>query len=214
MIVFTGEYDFMRRDNLKWAARCKKLGKLLEFSDIPGSPHGLDGEHESSWVWDYFYNQKRVAMDIWCRGKKVYKLHYFPVYARGEPIRMLLTHAGVDYEDHVITFEDWSNWKEKMPNGVMPAIETTDGKKMDETCAILRSLGMKYGYYPTDPMKAWECDAIIDGYMDIIAKTFAPLLASETEKEGLIKELFEKIMPKFLGVCEQRLQGKTYLCGD
>jgi len=29
-----------------------------------------------------------------------YTLHYFPVYGRGEPVRMLLAHAGLDYIDH------------------------------------------------------------------------------------------------------------------
>ena len=35
------------------------------------------------------------------------KFHYFPVYGRGEPIRMLLDHAGVKFEDNKITFADW-----------------------------------------------------------------------------------------------------------
>jgi len=38
--IWTSEFDFLRRDNLKMAARGKAAGKLLDISDMPGSVHG------------------------------------------------------------------------------------------------------------------------------------------------------------------------------
>ena len=35
-------------------------------------------------------------------------------------------------------------------------------EKMNESCAILRYLGSKYGYTPIDPLNAWMSDVIID----------------------------------------------------
>lgn len=35
------------------------------------------------------------------------KLFYFGVYARGEPIRMVLTKAGVPFEDNRMTFDEF-----------------------------------------------------------------------------------------------------------
>ena len=70
---------------------------------------------------------------------------------RGEAIRMLLTHAGIPYTDNVIEFGSWKEVKLSMPNKQIPAIEFKDGDKVGQSHAILRFLGLKYGYYPEDP---------------------------------------------------------------
>jgi len=50
-------------------------------------------------------------------------LTYFGVYARAEPIRMLLNHARVDFEDRRISFEEWGALKSQMPAGQIPVWE-------------------------------------------------------------------------------------------
>ena len=40
-------------------------------------------------------------------AEKEYILHYFGVMVRGEPIRMLLSHSNVPFEDRRIKGEDW-----------------------------------------------------------------------------------------------------------
>jgi prostaglandin-H2 D-isomerase / glutathione transferase len=37
------------------------------------------------------------------------KLYYFPLFVRGEPIRMLLNHGKVQFEDVVVQPSDWFN---------------------------------------------------------------------------------------------------------
>jgi len=51
-----------------------------------------------------------------------YKLHYFPFYGRAEPLRMMLTHAGADWDEAEYTFDQWPKYKESMPNGQMPCL--------------------------------------------------------------------------------------------
>ncbi|KHJ91586.1 glutathione S-transferase protein [Oesophagostomum dentatum] len=43
--------------------------------------------------------------------KHSYKLHYFDVRGRGEPIRLILEYYGVNYEDNRIPQEDWPSVK-------------------------------------------------------------------------------------------------------
>lgn len=38
--VFTSEFDFLRRDNEKFADRLKKVGRLVDVSLMPGVMHG------------------------------------------------------------------------------------------------------------------------------------------------------------------------------
>ena len=70
---------------------------------------------------------------------------------------------------------------------------------LGQSNAILRLLGMKHGYYPTDPMEAYKCDSLIDGYMDVLGKIYKPhFKADGPEKDEAIKEIFEKLIPGFV----------------
>jgi hypothetical protein len=58
------------------------------------------------------------------------KLYYFDIYARAEPLRMLLWHAKVEYEDVRIPFslEDFPKWRDEHPEvklefGQIPVLE-------------------------------------------------------------------------------------------
>ena len=40
-----------------------------------------------------------------------YKLLYFNIGGRGEVLRVVLRHAGVEFEDKIITFDEWPQYK-------------------------------------------------------------------------------------------------------
>merc|ERR1712127_896049 len=93
-----------------------------------------------------------------------YTFHYFGLNARGDPIRALLNHAGDQFEDKRYTFDNWPAAKPSMPNQQVPCLELPDGKKLGQSNAILRFVGMKHGYYPTDLVEAHKADELCDGY--------------------------------------------------
>ena len=82
----------------------------------------------------------------------------------------MLNHAKVDFEDKRITFEEWPALKPTMAGGSLPNIEYSDGTKIGATNAIMRMFGAKYGYYPEDPMKAYQNDFLTDMYYDYFDK--------------------------------------------
>ena len=69
-------------------------------------------------------------------------LYYFDLYGRGEPIRMLLNHAKVEFEDKRITNEEFAELRENgtLPSGQVPLWED-EGRFVNQTAAIMRLLG-------------------------------------------------------------------------
>ena len=98
-----------------------------------------------------------------------FKVHYFPSYGRAEPIRMLLAHAKVDFENAHYTHETLRAAKETgiLEFGQMPVLEV-DGKFYSQSQAILRLLGKQHGYYPANAYEAWRVDSTCDSIVDIM----------------------------------------------
>ena len=114
------------------------------------------------------------------------KLYYFDLYAKAEPIRLLLNHAKADYEDIRVTGDAWKELKantDKCKFGQVPLLEI-GGKMYAQQAAIIRYLGSKFGYYPEDVEERFRADEIVDLVNDavtpIVKNHFSPL--SDEEK--------------------------------
>eukprot|EP00351_Strombidinopsis_sp_SopsisLIS2011_P003679 CAMPEP_0116876892 /NCGR_PEP_ID=MMETSP0463-20121206/8750_1 /TAXON_ID=181622 /ORGANISM="Strombidinopsis sp, Strain SopsisLIS2011" /LENGTH=202 /DNA_ID=CAMNT_0004523783 /DNA_START=28 /DNA_END=636 /DNA_ORIENTATION=- len=145
------------------------------------------------------------------------KLYYFDLYGRAEAIRMILTHAKVEFEDVRLNKEQFGEMvaSGKLEFNQVPAFEMEDGKVLTQGVSILRYLGAKHGYYPTDALKAWEADSMIDAMSDFnntMRKImFAP---NEEAKAAAQKEFAEVHAPTFFTRAEKRLAGQKYFGGD
>jgi glutathione S-transferase len=95
------------------------------------------------------------------------KLTYFGLAGRGDPIRLALAHAGVDFTDNRIGFPDWGPIKPTTPFGQLPILELDDGTVISQMKAILRLIGKDTGLYPEDPVAAARVDELMDAFDDI-----------------------------------------------
>ena len=94
-----------------------------------------------------------------------YRIWYFQMYGRGEPMRLLLTHAGIPWEDMTVTNPEWGMLKPMAPGNSLPLVEMQNGSmKGGATRATMRFFSLTYGYYPEDPMQAQQCDMIVDAF--------------------------------------------------
>jgi glutathione S-transferase len=147
------------------------------------------------------------------------KLYYFDIHARAEPIRLLLNHAKIDFEDVRLTQEDFAKFKSegKFEFGQVPALER-DGKVFTQSNAIMRLLGKENGFYPEDPTQAWRVDSTLDAIDDLGASMLKAKFCPDADKQKeLFAELKTKTIPKFLGVIEKRLTEnttRTHVVGD
>lgn len=66
-------------------------------------------------------------------------LLYFPLRARGEPIRFLLAYTGLPYANETVNFVDWPSLKPTFPGGTVPQWRATGADVlMPETGDIMR----------------------------------------------------------------------------
>jgi len=130
-----------------------------------------------------------------------YKVTYFNVKALGEPIRMLLSYLGEDFEDIRINGEDWPKLKDQTPFGKLPLLEE-DGKVLHQSAAVSRYLGKKAGLAGKNDWEAYLIDMTVDTFNDFryeIAKYYKEedQVLKEKKKEMLLKETIPYYMKKF-----------------
>ena len=146
------------------------------------------------------------------------KLHYFDIYARAEPIRFLLSHAKVEYEDVLVPGWDLSELRAqgKLEFNQVPVLEK-DGKFLSQSWAILRYLGRTYGYYPeSSPETAYTIDSTIDAIEDFLTAFFRFNFEPNADKKAVYKENLLKMVPIWVAAIEKRLEKSTgkYIAGD
>ena len=72
-------------------------------------------------------------------------LHYFPLRARAEPLKMILGHCKISYVDRQVPFAEWGAWKASgsVPPGKtggvqLPVLELEDGTLLPESLDIAK----------------------------------------------------------------------------
>ena len=75
------------------------------------------------------------------------KLSYFPLKARCFPALLALEVGGVDYQAEVVQFADWGGMKASgvCPFGYLPLLTLADGTTVNETNAVLMTVGQLAG---------------------------------------------------------------------
>lgn len=144
------------------------------------------------------------------------RLTYFDIDGgRAEPIRIVMHAAGVDFDDHRISFEEFHRMREEQPFACVPVLEI-DGQPVTQSNALLRYFGSKAGLYPTDPLQALYCDEAMGIAEDIthaIARTIG--LQGEALSQARM-ELAQGRLPAHLKQLERMLErgGGRYLVDD
>lgn len=152
-------------------------------------------------------------------SKKKIVLSYFDLYGRAEPIRMLLSHAKVDFVDDRVANEAWPALKagKFAAAGSMPVLTLNNGKMLNQTFPILRLLARQYGYYPTNVEVQLEHDWVCDEYADCFPKIADAIFFEKdpTKKAEKGDELFSKLLPGFLEKIKKYLNSPgKFLFGD
>mmetsp|Transcript_32562 Transcript_32562/g.36922 ORF Transcript_32562/g.36922 Transcript_32562/m.36922 type:complete len:213 (-) Transcript_32562:242-880(-) len=133
-------------------------------------------------------------------------LHYFDVHGRGDPIRFMLYHAKVDFEDKRYSFEEFGPVKETLglEFGQIPMLEF-EGKKLFQTNAILEYIGAKFGYRVTDPEQVYLANWYKEASADFVTPYFMKIAFNrdeESKKEAL--DAWALTIPKYTAAIEKK----------
>ena len=96
-----------------------------------------------------------------------YKLTYFDIDGgRAEPIRIAFHAAGIEFEDHRISFDEFSEMRSGARFTCVPVLEI-DGDQITQSNAISRYVGKMAGLYPADDLQALYCDEVLGALEDL-----------------------------------------------
>jgi len=143
------------------------------------------------------------------------RLTYFNGRGNGELPRLVLAHAGVDYDD--IRVSDLTELKAsgKLLFGQVPLLEM-DGVSIVQSHSIARYLARKHNLYGSSNEEAAKIDQVLDGFIDLRNRFFLVREASPAEKDAKMEEFKTKTVPHWFGLFEKVLEreGTGYFVGS
>jgi len=105
-----------------------------------------------------------------------YKLTYFDFDGgRAEPVRIAFHAAGIEFEDHRISFTEFREMRSDFRFGAVPTLDV-DGAVVTQSNGMCRYIGKQAGLYPEDSVQALYCDEALgvveDSYHKIVSTFF------------------------------------------
>lgn len=120
------------------------------------------------------------------------KLTYLDIADRGEPIRLALAVAGIEFEDERISGAEFGAIKPKLPLGCVPVL-SVDDVVYAQSSAILRYVGKRGGLYPRDDdLPAMRVDEVVDMIEEVSEKLYIGSSAAARKK------LVDGVVPRYL----------------
>lgn len=225
LVKSMGDKQYLAGDDVSWVDFIfYELCQLMEFTiptffeEFPTLKPYCDRVANLPKVKEYLaspesYTKTRTYNNITCHQNNAlwYKLIYFPLHGRGGPLRALLCHSGIEFEEEIITFEKWPSVKPNYPNGNIPCLQLINGKKMGNTLAILRFLGQRHGYYPKDPLVAQRVDQACEQWADVAPQYVGPGMGNDADARA---NVFTNVLPNYLKTLDADCAKGAFICGN
>ncbi|KAJ8021997.1 S-crystallin SL11 [Holothuria leucospilota] len=144
-----------------------------------------------------------------------YKLVYFDLRARAEPVRIMFELAGVKYEDVRIPFgsEEWQKMKPTIGLGQVPVLEV-DGKEMPQSGAIYRYVAREHGMIPLDSWEIAQMDVVIETVKDMAPGMGKVFLEKDPAKKEFATEGCQPVLNNMEKLLKKNNGGAGWFVGD
>jgi glutathione S-transferase len=137
-----------------------------------------------------------------------FRLTYFDFDGgRGEPVRIAFHAAGVDFEDHRISFDEFMKTRGELRFTCAPELEI-DGVTVTQSNAMLRYVGKMAGLYPDDDLQTLYCDEAMDAVEDMLHRIGPTMRLEGDELKAAREELVDGWLSIFVkGLAEILARG-------
>ncbi|KAG5455649.1 MAG: glutathione S-transferase [Olpidium bornovanus] len=143
-----------------------------------------------------------------------YKLTYFDLPGRAEPIRLAFQIGGIPFTDERIKREDFPAKKDSYIFGCLPILEV-DKTVLYSTAGILRYVGLLSGLYPQDPLEGAKVDTFVGVVDDIvIGITVSFKEPDEARGAAIRKELGDNRLPKMFAAIDKAAGSNGFCTGN
>ncbi len=150
----------------------------------------------------------RVCFGFNSKGNNMtnFKLSYFDVDGgRAEPIRLALSLGGIEFEDHRLSFAEFTEMRAGTPLNALPVVEV-DGVAYTQSNAMCRYFGKLADLYPADPWQAFLCDEVLDIVEDAVLAFGRTLRLKDDELKFARVDLVEGTYTRCLRLLAKRLE--------
>ncbi len=143
------------------------------------------------------------------------RLTYFDMaVSRGEECRLAFVIAGVDFDDHRLSREQWAALKPNTPFGAVPVLDVEGHPPLAQSNAILTYIGRTYGVHPSDPMEAARHEAVLAHVEDLRASVAVPRGADEATKKSAREQMAATTIPTWAGYVERQIGDGPFYAGE
>ena len=143
-----------------------------------------------------------------------YKLTYFGMGGRAEPVRICCHAAGVDFEDVRISFPEFLEMRDNLRFKCVPTLEI-NGEVVTQSNAMCRYVGKMAGLYPEDDLQALYCDEALGAVEDLLHAITSTFGLEGDELKAAREKLVDGWMTTFISGLGQLIdRGGDYFADD
>mmetsp|Transcript_33702 Transcript_33702/g.38315 ORF Transcript_33702/g.38315 Transcript_33702/m.38315 type:complete len:256 (-) Transcript_33702:228-995(-) len=141
-----------------------------------------------------------------CEDENNNRLWYFDVYGLGDTIRLVLHHAGVEFEDNRFDGEEWRRdlkYSGRFPLLQVPVLEY-EGKTRSQSQAIIHYLCHQNNWMPSTAEEFYQDTWFYDTVRDMAKHFSQGVYGNDDQAKGAARAKFlEEILPIYLPQLEE-----------
>ncbi|XP_005113022.1 glutathione S-transferase 1 [Aplysia californica] len=143
------------------------------------------------------------------------RLFYFAYRGRAEVSRIILAHAGKQYDEVTFPHAEWQKYKHQAPLGQCPMLEV-NGRRFPQSMAHFTYLAREFGLYGKTNMDGLVIDVVMNTLEDVYkAAAKSWYLEDGPERDKQMEICRQEETPKYLAYLEKLLSdnGSGYFVG-